>query len=252
MNTYCLGLDTWEGSLDIDEQVLWDAGVRLIIPRLNSITGGLHKDDLFDSQWAQAERFYRLPYFVYSPWHSWEANINFLGENAPAGIRRVCIDVEVKRAGYSPAAYAADFEHFQMAARRVWNVTIYTGGWFTPYLSYWPIACDYWWARYPGLFYPETTQTVEWSLIHSKIAALTWNPACTLGECNLWQVSGDRYKLPGTCGRVVDINVWNGTRDDLAAWVGADAPPPAPERWEYAITRWARDNGYTGPDPDRM
>ena len=50
MDTYVLGIDTWEGSLDIDEQVLWDGGVRLVIPRLNSIAGGHHLDDLFTQQ----------------------------------------------------------------------------------------------------------------------------------------------------------------------------------------------------------
>lgn len=252
MDNYVLGTDTWEGNPDLDEPVLWDGGVRLHIIRLNSISGGLHKDDTFDQQWAESERFYRVPYYVYNPWASWVDNVDWLCDplyaNLPAGVKRVCIDVEVKRSGYTPQQYAADLEHFINAVKRDYNVTIYTGQWFVPLLAYWPKTVDYWWARYPYSWYPPVGQQVTWADIHAKIRTTTWSPCCSLGTCLLWQCSGDRMKPPGCDGHAVDINIWNGTEDELAQWVGRDAPPP-PATWAESIDAWARSMGYAGPKP---
>lgn len=244
--TYILGLDTWAGSLNIDEQVIWDGGVRFIIPRLNSITGGLTLDTEFSRQWAQAVRFYRVPYFVYSPFRPWAENLQFLGDNLPAGVRRVCVDVEVKRDGYSSGAYAADFEHFYLGAKQNWNVTIYTALWFAPYLAYWPPGAEYWWARYPLSWYPATSQIISWEAIQAKAAVQTWAPNCTLGTCALWQISGDRYKPPGCQGRAVDINLFNGSDAALAQWAGAEQ---VQDNWYWDVTLGLRELGKTVRDP---
>lgn len=148
---YVLGLDTWEGSLDIQEQVLLDACVGFLIPRLNSISGSTHKDDAFDQQWAEAEPFVRWPYYVYNPRLTGAQNVEWLGDNLPAGVLFVAADIEVKLedADY----YAIQVADFYQRAIKHWKVLIYTGGWFTTYLTFWPKS-EYWWARYPLLPVP--------------------------------------------------------------------------------------------------
>lgn len=69
-------LDVWEGSLDIDEQIIADGGVVGLIIRLNHISGGHHMDENFTTQWLQAINFLRAPYFVYNPWVDGKANFN--------------------------------------------------------------------------------------------------------------------------------------------------------------------------------
>lgn len=54
---YQLGIDTWEGQLELDEAVLKANGVKFIFVRLNDINGGHHKDENFDKQWGEAAGF---------------------------------------------------------------------------------------------------------------------------------------------------------------------------------------------------
>ncbi len=249
MNDYVLGLDVWEGSLDIDEQELLDAGVGFLIIRLNDINGGTHRDENFGRQWEQAERFIRWPYFVYNPWLSGKANVEWLGDNLPAGVKFVSVDVEVKRVGYSPAAYGAELGTFLSLARRHWKLGIYTGGWFLPLVAGWPADCEYWWARYPYLLYPAKAKAMTWEELRARLGMLSWSPGAAPGPVVVWQCSGDRMKLPGCSGRAVDVNVTRLTTAELAARIGGS---PAAERWEEAITAWARrqPDPYNGPGPD--
>lgn len=245
--TYPILVDLWEGSLDIDEPVLLPF-VSGLIPRLNHISGQLHKDELFDQQWAQAEPFsVRFPYFVYTPWSTGRQNFDWLMANLPAGVRRVAVDVEVKRDGYSPTEYAANVDGFYNLCCQagLWPV-IYTGAWFLTYLSKWPTKAEYWWARYPTYLYPAQSETVTWEYITNRIAALIWSPTA-IGQCQLWQCSADRYKLPGCCGRVVDLNVWRYSEAELVDWVGAAAPRRS---WQVEIDAWARKLGYSGVGPE--
>ncbi len=249
---FCLGIDLWEGNGDVNEQAFQVGGVKLLLIRLNSITGGHHLDENFATQWAQAYKlFLRVPYFVYNPWAGGLANYQWLAANLPAGVRRVAIDIEVKRDGYSPAIYAAEVAAFikLCKAAGLW-IVIYTGGWFLPILSKWPTDVDYWWARYPYSMYPAANQNITWERLYELIKELSWAPGPTPGPCLLWQCSGDSFKLPGSNNRVIDVNIWRGSLAELAAWVGEEAPKPV--RWEYAMTAWARPLGYTGPDPDRL
>lgn len=214
------GIDVWEGSLDIDEQELRAGGVSFIIPRLNSISGGLRLDTNFRTQWEQAAPFVRFPYYVYWPWTSGRANFDFMRAHLPPGVKRIAIDIEIARAGYSPTEYATNVQLFVnlCITNGLWPI-IYTGAWFMPVLSQWP-KCEYWWARYPYTMYPPQSMRISWAELRARLDTLTWNPNCTLGPCRLWQCSGDRFKLPGCRDRVVDINIWNGTLDEMREWVG--------------------------------
>lgn len=247
MNKYVLGIDTWEGSLDIDEDILKLAGVGFIIPRLNSIAGDLHKDDLFDTQWEQAANFVRWPYFVFDPYHTGRINAEWLLDNMPKNASAVSPDIEVKRPdSYSPVFYAAQVAEFYKMVSQYWKVIIYSGEWFKSFLSSWP-KCDYWWARYPYTWHPNIGQPISWEELHSKARKVAWNPACSLGDCHVWQISGDRYKPPGCNNRAVDINLFNGDLSSLQAYIGSGG---IKHSVLYYLVDWAKGHGYTGPEPE--
>lgn len=228
MQTYQLGIDTWEGQLEIDESVLKANGVKFIFVRLNDISGGHHKDALFDKQWKEAAAFYRAPYFVYNPWASAQANYDWLVANVPADAKAVACDIEVVYSGISAAKYAADVIAFRVLVAKKWRHVVYTGEWFLSYLSKWD-GGDYWWAQYPLSMYPSATQSITWDQLKAKINLLT-RPAnenkCP-GRVLFWQCAADRYILPGNA-RTMDINVFFGTDADLAVFFGGVVPEPAP------------------------
>lgn len=245
MDTYVMLVDSWEGNPNLDEKVIWDNGVRGWIVRLNSVSGGLHRDDTFENQWTQVERFYRFPYFVYDPWYSPKSNYEFLGECLPKNVKRVAVDVELANKNKSPQTYAREMREFVLKAKRHWNLTIYTGGGFTHLLSEWPLEEDYWWARYLYIFYSSPAVPSTWEEMHKKAKILRWVPAPTIKvNIPIWQVSGDSFKLPGTDNRVIDINIWNGDEFGLACWIGTETP----KYWAVELTKWARTMGYDGPD----
>lgn len=89
-------LDVWEGSLDIDEEIIHGGGVVGFIIRLNHISGGHHMDTNFTPQWAQSINFLRAPYFVYNPWVDGKTNFNWLMANLPQNdVTLVSADIEV-------------------------------------------------------------------------------------------------------------------------------------------------------------
>jgi len=215
---YTLGIDVWEGSLEIDESLLLSKGVEFNLIRLNSIDGGHHKDENFDRQWAESVNQIRIPYFVYNPWRTGAENYAWLKANLPAGVTTIAPDIEVKRDGYSPDIYAGNVDQFIRAVRADAKLPInYTGLWFLPLLAYWPQDTEYWIARYPTSMYPTTATRITWEELKVKIANLTWYPGSSTtipGPCGLWQCSGDRFILPGT-NRTTDINLFNGTVDAM-------------------------------------
>lgn len=243
-------LDVWEGALDIDEPLLRAEGVVGLIVRINSISGGLHLDEAFHDQWAQAANFLRAPYFVYSPWYSGAENWAWLRDHLPGvGVTRVFADVEVRKPDYSPAEYAAQVAIFHDLYRAHYRPTTYTGGWFLPVMSAWPRG-DYWWGRYPYYLCPQGDRVLwTWNEFRTRANAYGYNPdpnhLCP-GVPRLWQCSGDKVILPGTAGRAMDLSLFNGTISELESWWGAMLPGPT---WAQAIDAWARTLGYTGPRP---
>ena len=242
-----LGVDVWEGQLETDETILKASDVQIIVPRLNSISGGHHKDDLFDKQWTEAAGFFRGPYFVYNPWVYGTLNAEWLLKNVPSsGVTRVFADIEVKKDGYSPDTYAAEVGKFIEQVQKYYPVTIYTGMWFLSTLSYWPKNVDYWWARYPWVLYPETKTFSTWERMHTLIDSVGWNPdpkkLCP-GTVMLWQCSADRFYLPGTNNRAIDINVFKGTAEELSSWWGTKAPLTLYQRVAI-LEREARARGW--------
>jgi GH25 family lysozyme M1 (1,4-beta-N-acetylmuramidase) len=226
----CLVIDVWEGQLEIDERVLKDAGVAGIGIRLNDMNGGHHMDENFLSQWGQAADFVRFPYFVYNPWVSGQENFNWLIVNCPPGVLCLAVDVEVRKAGYSAAIYAAEFKKFCDLAAANWRLIVYTAQWFLPYLSQWPVDLNYWWAQYPdpGLYLGDV-QT--WEDLEDRLDGLymPFNVQSVPGRLKMWQFSGDYLRLPGT-SKPVDANLFYGTVEDLQDFFGTgpDVEPPVP------------------------
>ncbi len=224
MDKYTLGVDVWEGSLEINEPEFRLGGVEFAFIRINDMNGGHHKDAGFDKQWNEAGDFIRAPYFVYNPWVSGNQNYSYLRSILPAGVTTVALDVEVKYTGYSPTTYAAEVESCIKLMRGAGlKPIIYTAEWFKQYLSYWLNYVEYWWARYPYPMYPASTTTLTWEQLDAKIDALAWAPALDPkvipGPCALWQCSGDRFIIPGT-SRSTDINLFNGTPEQMITRYG--------------------------------
>jgi len=224
MDNYQIVYDIWEGNPTIDIGILKENGIAGFILRLNSMAGGHHLDAQFFENYRKLQNdFLTMAYFVYNPWVDGKANFQWLKENFPGDItRRFGADIEVKYPDYLPVAYAVEVADF---IKRVQDAALiptnYTGPWFLPYLSRWPTDTEYWWARYPYSIdrVPEIQTHEE---LHKRIAALKWTPdsgTSAPGPVKLWQVS-DKWTLPGTPNHAIDINLFNGTYDELKAWWG--------------------------------
>lgn len=226
---YCLVLDVWEGQLEIDEAELRRGGVEGLVIRLNDMNGGHHMDAGFVKQWAEAENFYRAPYFVYNPWVSGQANFDWLKANMPTTARAVMCDIEVRYSGITPAAYAAEVDKFMRLVAAQWKTAIYTGEWFLSNLAYWSKDYPYWWAQYPLAMYPAETTVWTWEKLRTEIDKLArpFNESKSPGPVRMWQMSGDRIILPGN-SRPMDINVFYGGSEQLAQFFGYDNPLPPP------------------------
>lgn len=182
-------------------------------------------DQNFSNQWEQAERFLRAPYMVYNPWVDGRTNYEWMEAHLPAGLKLVAADIEVRKWDYEPEPYAQEVKVFIDLAKQKHRMVIYTGGWFLPILAYWPTNVEYWFARYPNAFYPDQKTWTTWEVLNEQLDAYPWCPGAAPGIIRMWQISGDRLILPGTCGRPVDVNLFNGTLDQAKDWFGVKPPP---------------------------
>jgi GH25 family lysozyme M1 (1,4-beta-N-acetylmuramidase) len=221
--------DVWEGSLDIDEEVIHNGGIVGLFIRLNHMSGGHHMDANFTTQWIQSQNFLRAPYFVYNPWVDGKTNFRWLMANLPKNdVTVVATDIEVKYPDYSAEVYADEVQIFTDLTKAQVHLIIYTGQWFLPTLTHWPTNVGYWWARYPDKFYPTPSEVWNYEKLEVETERYGFYPdpqkKCP-GPIEVWQCSGDRLKLPGCCGRAVDVNLVNKTLPALKAWWGVQSPP---------------------------
>jgi GH25 family lysozyme M1 (1,4-beta-N-acetylmuramidase) len=222
--------DVWEGSLNIDEDVIAAGGIVGLFIRLNHMSGGHHMDANFTAQWVQSVNFLRAPYFVYNPWVDGRANYEWLMAHLPANdVTLVSADIEVRYKEYSPEVYADQVQIFTDLLRAQCHMVIYTGAWFLPVLAHWPTDVEYWWARYPDKFYPNPSEIWSYAKLELETEKYGWYPdpkkKCP-GEIEVWQCSGDRLKLPGCQGRAVDVNLINKTFEETRTWWGGSVQPP--------------------------
>jgi GH25 family lysozyme M1 (1,4-beta-N-acetylmuramidase) len=172
------GIDVWEGSLDINESIILEAGVKFVFIRLNDMNGGHHPDANFTTEWEQCESFLRAPYFVYNPWVSGKVNAEFLLDTIPTEeVTKVMDDIEVVKKDYPAADYAREVANYYLITSRYrYTHVLYTGQWFLGNLSYWPTNVDYCWARYPNYLYPDGRIEITWADLNTRLVTYGWNP----------------------------------------------------------------------------
>ncbi len=240
----CLVVDVWEGQLEIDEAALKANGVAGMGIRLNDMNGGHHMDAGFQKQWAEAQNFVRFPYFVYNPWVDGAANFAWLAANVPVEVLAVAVDIEVRKTGYPATTYAAEVAKFLLLCKSRWKMIIYTAQWFLPDLAAWPDV-DYWWAQYPDTsMYLKNVKT--WDDLKLRLDDLDkpFNLGLIPGKIKMWQFSGDFLVLPGS-PRMIDVNIFYGTAQDLADYFGTGPAPEPPLK--TGLYSFASSNYYARP-----
>lgn len=215
--------DVWEGSLEINEDILISNNVSGLIIRINDMNGGHHLDENFFNQYSQSINAGLATgvYFVYNPWVNGATNYMWLSANIPTLVRALFVDIEVKYSGINSTVYAQEVRKFIDLCKQRWNTAIYTGQWFLSYLAYWPTDVPYWWAQYPNSLYPSSTQYWSYEQLRSTLLPLSvpYNASLIPGRLLIWQCSGDRIVLPGSL-RPIDINVFYGSTQELNNWFG--------------------------------
>jgi GH25 family lysozyme M1 (1,4-beta-N-acetylmuramidase) len=236
---YPIILDAWEGSGDIDEPTLVDNNAVGIISRVNSTAGGHHLDDNFLRQWAQNDAFQlKSLYFVYNPWVNGLTNWQWLKSQIPQDCPpRIFIDIEIKYlgTGYGSDAYARDvYEFLTYCLSAGYSPCVYTGYGFLSLLTPWRNDLPYWWARYPYATMPTRTPHT-WADLKAKLALVQFADVDVIttkhvapGPVKLWQISGDKWILPGCAGHPMDISIWNGDLESLKTWWGVSTAIPTP------------------------
>lgn len=89
----------------------------------------------------------------------------------------------------------------------------------------WLPGWDLWLAQYP---YPRGRLSLTWQALLGEHLPKGLQPALPQGCAGwrFWQFSGDRFILPGSGGRPIDLNFFNGDEAALRAWCRAEVQPP--------------------------
>ncbi|MEN6481689.1 MAG: glycoside hydrolase family 25 protein [Anaerolineaceae bacterium] len=89
----------------------------------------------------------------------------------------------------------------------------------------WLSDWDLWLAFYP---FDRGRVQLEWAELTPILQHLPASPLLPEGcrEWKFWQISGDKFVLPG-CNSALDLNLFQGSLADLRAWCGLDTTPPA-------------------------
>jgi GH25 family lysozyme M1 (1,4-beta-N-acetylmuramidase) len=227
---YQIVLDIWEANSDLDYPTLLSYNIAGIIVRINDMQGGHHMDAKFAVNWPAAKQLpVRAIYFVYNPWVDGPANYAWLAAHLPSDFAsRLFADIEVKYPGYGPDTYAVEVAKFIALCKAQWKISIYTGAWFLPTLSFWPADVDYWWGAYPNSL--NTGESISWVEFNNRLDLLkfAYNGASCPGGINnisAWQCSGGGVIMPGFGAHKVDVSVFPGTLGDLRIWMGYGSQP---------------------------
>lgn len=237
---YTLGIDASHWQPQVDWECLHQAGVRFAI--LKASQGGAGRDPLLRihfkgartsgmqcgvyhwcdptvSDRGQVENFLRatreLPFDfaavdVEQYWASWS-------EKAAGKITR---RIEAQRISASALATAEGIRSACGKPVLIYTRASFIHGYAQPMLQWladWPL----WLAHYP---YPAGRMDLDWEHLQREHAPRLAGPALPEGcpQWTFWQFSGDRFVLPG-CSTALDLNYFNGSPADLAAWCGSTA-----------------------------
>ncbi len=234
---YPIVIDLWEGNEKFDPKPAKDAGVAGAYIRLNDMNGGHHKDKNFDKLWGMFEL--QIPYFVYNPWKKGNVNFDKFMEYVPADNTKVlALDLEVKYPGYSSREYANQvFDMVDRLTAAGWTTRGYTGYGYLEIMNRWP-TFDYIWARYLNSAKPKLN---TWDELVKTAQAMIWEPdrmgeknVCP-GKVRMWQIA-DSWSPLGCYNHSIDVNIFNGSLDELRAWWGFSNTLPAPAHWWDGLT----------------
>jgi hypothetical protein len=220
-------IDIWEGDTDLDHSTLISNGVKGMIFRINSISGGNHLDDNFLINYEASKKYLvNGIYYVYNPWVKGKPNLDWLLTNIPKDFNgRLFIDIEVAYNGYAPLAYANEISYLFTELSKKYRVTPYTGAGYLQLLSYWP-KNEYWWANYQYSLYPSSVTNSTWENVKNIVETNYQNiPQSIINMCpskniGIWQITGDRLILEGMNKHAVDINLFYGSEEDLVKYFG--------------------------------
>jgi len=211
LSEYKIGFDVWEGSLDLDEDVIKNGGIEFLIIRMNTTTGQLKLDNNFLKQWYEGNNFKKGPYWVVNPLIAAQKQHDFIIQNLPDGCRLIFLDVEVIRFGVTKAGYGKLVRALVASLKSVGiRVIIYTGPWRYDLLDYWPGNVEYWIAGYLYSMYPSQRIYITYEVLKQMLSHLFWIPyvpPTPNSRIAIWQTSGDRLILPGCANRPIDVNL---------------------------------------------
>ncbi len=231
----------------LDYALMRAGGVRMVIAK--SSQGAYSKDPCFDEHIRRA-RLAGLDAGAYhwvDPVYSAEANLaNFERSIAGAPLEALALDHE---------QYWADWAEWRLAIQgkgkitkilpagvisacgermaraiskgdfgrsyRLLNYTrqSFVRSWARPMVK-WLKEYDLWPAHYP---YSRAKVETTWEELAGR-----WFPRVKpllpdgCKDWRIWQISGDKFILPGSARKVLDVNVFNGDAAQYAAWVGGN------------------------------
>jgi GH25 family lysozyme M1 (1,4-beta-N-acetylmuramidase) len=240
MTDYPIVLDLWEGNERFDAKQALDAGIVGAYIRLNDMNGGHHRDQNFAKLWDMFEL--KIPYFVYNPWKKGNVNFDKFMEFVPTDSTKVvALDLEVKYKDYSPREYANQvFDMIVRLEAEHWKVIAYTGYGYLSIMNRWP-DIDYIWARYLNAAKPKLN---TWDELVKTARSMIWEPdrmgdknVCP-GTVRMWQIA-DSWSPPGCYNHSVDVNIFDGTLNELKKWWGYGVMEiPAPVETPWADMDW--------------
>ncbi len=234
---YCLGVDLshWQAGIQWDPLVR--AGVRFAI--IKASQGSYGRDISCGSHLRSASDAGMICglYHWFDPGCSAQAQLtNLKAAIADRDFAFLALDVEQYWQNWDLSKRALKENHFsaQQISRRslelaqllrdTWQkpVLIYTRASFVHeyaldmknWLRQWPL----WVAHYP---YPTGRVSLSWETLKTHYSPTIRSPLIPAGGTNwkFWQFSGDKFILPGINGPL-DLNFFNGTLQDLQAWLG--------------------------------
>jgi len=135
-----------------------------------------------------------------------------------------------KSSGFSEAAEYMMQEMTVMGPSLLYSGRYMIQDWIYPY-SHWPKNYPLWIAQYP---YNEVTMGSQWPILKNVVTNVSWQPVLPAGitDWKLWQFSADgnmRASREGITGNNdVDLNVFNGTIEEMKTWFKIDSVPPLP------------------------
>lgn len=249
MTSRAVGIDISKWNVSYNPQAA-SSPPQFVVQR---VSYGVLKDECYDSMRAGVMQTpVRGAYHYLTSSQRWDAQADyFLSLTLGKGYHFLVCDFETAYNQMSATFVSACINFLRRVRERsALPVLLYTNpstyaSWVAPYDAARAAEFDLWVAQYPLLMRDRDTQQPT-----LPAGRKTWR---------MWQYTDKGSGvLHGVGSRDVDLNVYNGTLDDMRAWLGLDKedapPPPAPpahltleERINYMENWLAQNTTYTPP-----